>query len=144
LGGIAGGNGVTGRVFLLAEDNRADVLLTQRAFRNLSVPHVLQIVEHGEAAIDYLAGQGAYNDRDRHPFPALLLLDLKMPRKTGFEVMEWLLLQQIPIQLPIVVLSTSNNQIEIDRAYGLGATSYLLKPLTSSTLANILQTTGLL
>lgn len=135
---------MTGRVFLLAEDNRADVLLTQRAFRALGFPHVLQIVDHGEAAIDYLAGQGAYNDRDRHPFPALLLLDLKMPRKTGFEVMEWLQQQQLSIQVPIVVLSTSNNQIEIDRAYGLGATSYLLKPLTSSTLANILQTTGLL
>ncbi|PSB67503.1 two-component system response regulator, partial [filamentous cyanobacterium CCP1] len=102
------------------------------------------IVDHGEAAIDYLAGQGAYDDRDRHPFPALLLLDLKMPRKTGFEVMEWLQQQQLSIQVPIVVLSTSNNQIEIDRAYGLGATSYLLKPLTSSMLANILQTTGLL
>ncbi|PSB21053.1 two-component system response regulator [filamentous cyanobacterium CCP2] len=135
---------MTGRVFLLAEDNRADVLLTQRAFRALGFPHVLQIVDHGEAAIDYLAGQGAYDDRDRHPFPALLLLDLKMPRKTGFEVMEWLQQQQLSIQVPIVVLSTSNNQIEIDRAYGLGATSYLLKPLTSSMLANILQTTGLL
>lgn len=126
------------RVILMAEDSRADVLLAQRAFRNLTFPYKLQMVEHGDAVVEYLTGKGDYHDRDRYPFPNLLLMDLKMPRRSGFEVMEWL--QQHPqLQLPIVVLTTSNNQNEIDRAYKLGAKLYLLKPITFTTLSEIIK-----
>lgn len=125
------------RTILLAEDSRADVLLAQRAVRNLKSPYALHVVEHGDAVIDYLTGQGNFEDRDRYPFPNVLLLDLKMPRKSGFEVMEWLQIHS-QIQIPIVVLTTSNNPSEIDRAYALGAKSYVLKPITNETLQEIL------
>lgn len=125
-------------VILLAEDNRSDILLAQRAFRQVDVPYVLNVVKDGDATIDYLAGQGEYTDRDRYPLPALLLLDLKMPRRSGFEVMEWLQ-QQPHLELPIVILTTSTDPNEQKRAYHLGAKSYFLKPLTFDTLLKALK-----
>ena len=125
-------------VILLAEDNYADVLLAQRAFRQLRLPHVLNVVKDGDATVDYLLGQGDYADRDRYPLPTLLLLDLKMPRRSGFEVMEWLQ-QQPDLGPPIVILTSSNDPNEIQRGYRLGAKSYVLKPLTLDTLINIFQ-----
>lgn len=125
-------------VILLAEDNLGDILLAQRAFRQLNAPYVLNVVKDGDATIDYLAGQGEYADRDRYPLPALLLLDLKMPRRSGFEVMEWL--QQEPdLELPIVILTTSSEPNEEKRAYNLGAKSYFMKPLTLDTLLKALK-----
>lgn len=125
------------RVILLAEDNRGDALLFQRAFRALNLTDGLQMVEHGEAAIDYLAGRGDFGDRDRYPIPAICLLDLKMPRCSGFEVMEWLG-QRPELRLPVVILTTSDNPVEIARAYALGAKSYLIKPVDVKKLAVIL------
>jgi CheY-like chemotaxis protein len=126
-----------GQVNLLAEDNRGDVLLAQRAFRHLSAEHLLYVVEHGDAVIDYLTGVGDYAERDRYPLPNVLLLDLKMPRRSGFEVMEWLQ-QQPDLQIPIVILTTSTSHIEIERAYSLGASFYIVKPITLKTLAETL------
>lgn len=128
-------------IILLAEDNRGDVLLAQRAFRNLKVPHILQVVEHGDAAVDYLAGTGSYADRDRYPLPDLLLLDLNMPCRSGFEVMDWL--NQSLIQVPVVILTTCHSQSEIDHAYQLGAKAYGFKPLTFNTLLQILKSINL-
>jgi CheY-like chemotaxis protein len=125
-------------VILLAEDNRGDTLLVQRAFRQLDAPYVLNVVEHGDAAVDYLAGNGTYADRDRYPLPALLLLDLKMPRRSGFEVMEWLQ-HQSDIELPVVILTSSTDPSEMQRAYQLGAKSYILKPLTLDMLLPLLK-----
>lgn len=125
-------------VILLAEDNYADILLAQRAFRQLNSPYVLNVVKDGDATVDYLSGQGNYADRDRYPLPALLLLDLKMPRRSGFEVMEWLQ-QQPNLGLPVVILTSSNDPNEIQRGYHLGAKSYVLKPLTLDTLLNLLK-----
>lgn len=130
-------------MILLAEDNRGDVLLAQRAFRSLNSTYPIHVVDHGDAVIDYLTGQGEYVDRNRYPLPALLLLDLKMPRKSGFEVMEWLQ-QQPHIQLSVVVLTTSNNESEIERAYSLGVKSYILKPITPTKLLEIIQAMGLM
>lgn len=126
-----------GQVILLAEDNRGDVLLAQRAFRNLSTEYLLYVVEHGDAVIDYLMGVGDYAERDRYPLPNVLLLDLKMPRRSGFEVMEWLQ-QQPDLQIPIVILTTSTSHMEIERAYSLGASFYIVKPITLKTLAETL------
>ena len=125
-------------VILLAEDNRGDTLLVQRAFRQLDAPYVLNVVEHGDAAVDYLAGNGTYADRERYPLPALLLLDLKMPRRSGFEVMEWLQ-HQSDIELPVVILTSSTDPSEMQRAYQLGAKSYILKPLTLDMLLPLLK-----
>ena len=87
----------------------------------------MQVVENGEDAVAYLSGKGRYSDRDTHPAPCLVLLDLSLPRLSGFEVLQWLRKQPDLGLLPVVVLTSSKDQGDIDRAYGLGANSYLLK-----------------
>ena len=114
---------------LLVEDDPNDVLLTQRAFRRANIVNPLQVVQDGEAAVLYLDGQGTYADRDRYPLPVLVLLDLKLPRLSGLEVLEWL--QQHPElkRLLVVVLTSSRENADVNRAYDLGANSYLVKPV---------------
>lgn len=113
---------------LLAEDNADDVLLTQIAFEKARLANPLKVVNNGEEAIAYLRGLGAYGDRERYPFPILLLLDLKMPRLSGFEVLEWLRTQPGLSRLPVAVMTASDDDPFMRRAYALGADSYLVKP----------------
>lgn len=113
---------------LLAEDNADDVLLTQIAFEKARLANPLKVVNNGEDAIAYLKGQDAYADRERYPFPILLLLDLKMPRLSGFEVLEWLRTQPGLSRLPVAVMTASDDDPFMRRAYALGADSYLVKP----------------
>ena len=112
---------------LLAEDDPNDVLLMRHVFNKLNLASLLQVVNDGEQAVDYLQGKGAYENRDRYPLPALLLLDLKMPRKSGFEVIEWIRQQPALKRLPIIVLTSSRETNDINRAYDLGANSYVAK-----------------
>jgi CheY-like chemotaxis protein len=114
---------------LLVEDDANDVLLVQRAFRKLNVVHPIQVVNDGEQATAYLLGEGQFANRDQYPFPVLMLLDLKLPRKAGLEVLAWLRSQTTVIRrLPVVVLTSSKQAVDINRAYDLGANSYLVKP----------------
>ena len=124
---------------LLVEDNPDDVLLLKRAFKKAGLPHSLQIASHGEEAVDYLAGDGRYADRDKHPFPALMLLDLQLPRRSGHEVLEWLRAQDDLRRLPVVVLTSSREPNDINRAYDLGANSYLVKPVSFDALLEMVQ-----
>lgn len=116
-------------VILLVEDDANDVFLMQRACRKAELPNPLQVVGDGDEAVDYLAGQGAYSDRARYPLPVLLLLDLKLPRKGGLEVLGWLRQQPNLKRLPVVVLTSSKEPADVNKAYDLGANSYLVKPL---------------
>jgi CheY-like chemotaxis protein len=118
-----------GQFILLAEDDPNDVLLLERAFRKAGLGERLRVVCDGEQAVDYLAGRGTYADRERFPVPFMLLLDLKMPAIDGFGVLQWLRAQPVLKQLLVVVLTSSNLQADVDRAYGLGANSYLIKPI---------------
>ncbi|MCK4328387.1 response regulator [candidate division WOR-3 bacterium] len=113
---------------LLVEDDPNDVLLIKRAFRKINFSHPLQVVEDGEEAVAYLAGQSLYVDRERYPLPSLILLDIKLPRKSGFEVLDWLRKQPALKRLPVVVVTSSRDSIDINRAYDLYANSYLVKP----------------
>jgi CheY-like chemotaxis protein len=115
---------------LLVEDDSNDVLLLQRAFRRAEIDHELHVVNDGEQAMCYLGGVGDFGDRDKHPLPALMLLDLKMPRRTGLEVLAWLRDQPDASlkKLPVIVLTSSRQSEDIDRAYELGANSYMAKP----------------
>ncbi|MBD2102587.1 response regulator [Leptolyngbya sp. FACHB-261] len=116
------------RTILLVEDDINDVLLIQRAFRKASLT-LPQVVNNGQSALDYLMGAAEYGDRERHPLPVLILLDLKLPRLSGLEVLEWLR-QQTPLRrLPVVVLTSSQENTDLQRAYDLGVNSYLLKPV---------------
>ena len=126
-------------VILLAEDDPNDVLLIQRALQRNHVANPLQVVRDGEQALAYLSGAGAFADRERHPLPVLLLLDLKMPRKSGLEVLEWVRQQPGLKRLPIVVLTSSNQSPDINRAYELGANSYLVKPAGFDSLLELVK-----
>jgi CheY-like chemotaxis protein len=126
-------------VILLAEDDPNDVLLIQRAFQRTLVANPVQVVRDGEEALAYLKGEDPFSDRERHPLPVLLLMDLKMPRKTGLEVLEWVRQQPGLRRLPIIVLTSSNQSPDINRAYELGANSYLVKPAGFDSLLELVK-----
>lgn len=113
---------------LLAKDNEDYALLLQRAIQTANLDANLHIVRDGQEAIDYLAGAEPYSDRTKHPFPKLVLLDLKMPRMDGFEVLSAVRQKLGFTRLPVIVLTHSDNPADIKRAYELGATSYFQKP----------------
>ncbi|HEX2222963.1 MAG TPA: response regulator [Thermoanaerobaculia bacterium] len=117
------------RSILLVEDNPDDALLLQRAFRKLGDESRIRVLNNGENALAYLAGEGDYADRVRFPLPDLMLLDLKLPRRSGFEVLEWLRGQPGLRRLPVVVLTGSREAADVERAADLGANSYLVKPV---------------
>src|SRR6266481_326981 len=117
------------QIILLAEDDSNDVLLIQRAFQKAGLRNTLKTVRDGDQAISYLSGKGIYSDREQYPLPFLLLLDLKMPGTDGFEVLQWLRSEPELKRLLVVVLTSSNLQADVDRAYELGANSYLVKPV---------------
>lgn len=127
---------------LLVEDDPNDILLLQRAFGKAQLTAPLQ-VNDGEEAIAYLAGQGSYADRAQHPLPQLVLLDLKLPRKSGLDVLRWLRQQPVLQRLPVVVLTSSRESSDVNRAYELGANSYLVKPVRSQDLVDMIKTLDL-
>jgi len=124
---------------LLAEDNENDVVMLRRAARQAKFTNPVQVVEDGEEAIAYLLGDRKYADRRRYPLPGLLLLDLKMPRRNGFEVLQWLREQPDFAQLQVIVLSSSDEISDINRAYELGANSFLVKPMFFSEFVGMLE-----
>jgi len=130
---------VRDEVILLAEDDPNDVLLIQRAFQRNHVANPVQVVRDGEEALAYLSGQAPFVDRERHPLPVLMLMDLKMPRKSGLEVLEWVRQQPGLKRLPIIVLTSSNQSPDINRAYELGANSYLVKPAGFDSLLELVK-----
>jgi CheY-like chemotaxis protein len=132
---------MTENCILLIDDDPSDVFLVQRAFAKLGLSSQLLVVNDGEEAIRYLSGEGKYADREQFPIPALILLDLKMPRKSGFEVLAWLRSRPTLRRLPVVVLTSSNQMPDINRAYDVGANSYLVKtanPQAMQELTNII------
>lgn len=124
---------------LLVEDNPDDVALFQRAMRKAALDYSLQVVGDGEAAVAYLSGEAQYADRTRYPLPRLVLLDLKLPRKSGHEVLEWLYAQPDLRRLPVVVLTTSRELSDINRAYNNCANSYLVKPFSFDGLIELVR-----
>ena len=116
-------------IILLAEDDENHVFLVKRAFEQAGLLNPLHVVHDGDEAIAYLDGKGKYADRDAFPLPCLLLLDLKMPNKNGFEVLEWVRTQPKLACMRTIILTTSGATSDINRAYKLGATSFLTKPL---------------
>src|SRR5579862_3736773 len=116
-------------VILLAEDEEDYVLLIRHAFSQASIPNPLHVVWNGQEAISYLKGEGKYSNREEYPLPDLLLLDLKMPRVNGFEVLEWIRKQPGLAPLRVLVLTSSDQIRDVNEAYRLGANSFLVKPM---------------
>jgi len=124
---------------LIVEDNPDDVLLIERAFHQCGIINPLRFVQNGEEAIAYLKGEGRFGDRAENPLPVLILLDLKMPRMDGFEFLTWLRNEPELKKLVVVVLTSSRENPDINRAYELGANSYLVKPVQFEELMRIVR-----
>jgi CheY-like chemotaxis protein len=114
---------------LLVEDDLNDIFLVKRAFKKANLTNPLQIVTDGVEAVQYLIGEGKYADRRAYPMPQLIVMDLKMPRKTGLEVLEWLKKDSSLKRTPVVIVSSSNHAWDVNRAYELGANAYMVKPV---------------
>jgi CheY-like chemotaxis protein len=115
------------KVILVADDDENDVFFLRRAFAKSGLLHTIIHVSDGQKALEYLFGEGIYADRKSNPFPDLVLLDLKMPKTDGFDVLATL--RSLPqLDLPIVVFSTSALMVDIQMAKKLGAVDYMAKP----------------
>jgi len=128
---------------LCVEDDGNDVLLIRRAFRKAALAADLAVVGDGDAAVEYLAGADGFADRTVHPFPMLVLLDLKLPRRSGHEVLGWLRRQPGIGRVPVAVLTSSRQDADVNRAYDLGANSYLVKPVAFADLLDMLRMLGM-
>ena len=120
--------GVNAVPILYVEDEEADVVLLRHVFQKAGILNPLQAVKDGRLAKDYLAGNPPYDDRQQHPLPGLVLLDLNLPYWSGFEVLEWIRQQPRLRRLPVVIFSSSNRPDDIARAYDTGANGFLVKP----------------
>jgi CheY-like chemotaxis protein len=125
------------RPILAAEDEESDRMILEVAFRRAKLSRPLVIVRDGEEAVDYLSGKGHFGDRSAHPLPALVVLDLKMPRMSGFDVLSWLARQPELREIPAVVLSSSADESDMGKAWQLGAREYFVKPHSLDELIKI-------
>ena len=121
------------------DDDANDVILLGHACKKGGLKVKISHVADGDEAMAYLQGKDGFADREQHPLPHLVLLDLKMPRLSGFEVLEWLRKQEHLRWLPVVILSSSNHYVDVKKAYELGANSYLLKPVAFDALVEIMK-----
>ena len=126
-------------LILLAEDHEDDITLVRSALIKAQIPNLLEVVRDGEQAIAYLKGEGQFADRSRYPLPGLMLLDLNMPRKDGFQVLDWIRRQPELRTLRVVVLTGSRDVYDLSRAYRLGAHSFIVKSLDSQTFTELVE-----
>lgn len=130
------------KVILLAEDNPDHAELLKHSFKNHRVPNRIYHVMDGEEALDYLFRRGAYADETLSPRPHLILLDLKMPKVNGIEVLQSIRNAPEYIDVPVVMLSSSDAEPEVELAYGLHVNSYLVKPLDFAQFAQLMDDVG--
>ena len=124
---------------LQVEDDSNDVLLMEHACRQAGVPVDLQAVGDADQALAYLRGVGHFANREQFPLPQLILLDLRLPRRSGLEVLEWMRRNERFRRLPVVVLSSSTHGMDLQRSYDLGANSYLVKPVGFEPLVEVVK-----
>ena len=125
---------------LLIEDDENDVVLIQRALRKGGIDIPIFVVRDGDEALRYFSGSGQDQDTAMNPLPTLVLLDLRLPKKSGLEVLEWLKSHERFALLPVVVFTNSTEGMDVKQAYALGANSYLKKPYTSAATTELLKT----
>lgn len=125
---------------LQVEDSDDDARLLQLVFQKAGVTNEIITLNSGDEAIRYLKGEGAYTDRSQFPVPGVLLLDLKLPGTNGFEVLEWIKREALPIEMLMVAISGYSEIFTVNRAYQLGARSFLTKPIREQDVANLLNT----
>jgi CheY-like chemotaxis protein len=125
---------------LLVEDDANDVYFMKHAVHEAGIANPLQVAQDGQEAMDYLGGLGPFADRQRFPLPSLVLLDLKLPRVMGFEVLKWIRQQPALKSIIVIILTSSEEEPDVDLAYRLGANSYLVKPSRPDKLTKLITT----
>jgi two-component system response regulator len=134
---------MTAKIILLVEDNPSDIGLTRRALAKSHVANELVVAEDGQDALDYLLGGGAYAGRDVTQLPTLVLLDLKLPRVDGLEVLRRIRTETLTRRLPVVILTSSKEEQDLATSYDLGVNSYIRKPVDFEQFAQAIEHLGL-
>jgi two-component system response regulator len=131
------------RLILLVEDNPSDVELTRRAFEKRHISNQLMVAEDGQEALDYLFAEGVHAARDVTDLPTLILLDLKLPKLDGLEVLRRIRADPRTKRLPVVILTSSSEEQDLAASYDLGANSYIRKPVDFAKFAEAIEYLGL-
>lgn len=131
------------RIILLVEDNPNDVELTLRAFEKNKIANEIVVASDGEEALDYLFATGAYADRDPNAWPEVVLLDLKLPKMHGLDLLQRLRADARTKRLPVVILTSSNEEKDLIASYDLGANSFVRKPVDFAQFADASRQLGL-
>lgn len=123
------------KTIMLVEDDPAEVRLIQRAFKKAGIEETVFRLRDGDEAVAYLDGEPPFDNRVSYPFPSIMLLDIKLPRRSGIELLQWVRSRtDVRRRLPIVMLTSSRHAIDVNRAYEAGANSYITKPDSSEEL----------
>jgi len=122
------GSGLDSKLILLIEDNIDDERLTLRALRRNNIMNEVVVACDGQEAVDYLFGTGSFSGRDMSVMPAVVILDLKLPRLSGLEVLKKIRTEPATKRLPVVVLTSSEDHTQVEESYALGANSFIQKP----------------
>lgn len=131
------------KAILLVEDNPSDVALTQRALAKSHIVNEMIVVEDGQEALDYLFASGQYAGRDITDLPSVVLLDLKLPRVMGLDVLRQIRADERTSRLPVVILTTSKEEQDVAQSYDLHANSYIRKPVDFTQFVEAIQRMGL-
>lgn len=126
---------------LLVEDEENDATLVKMAFQRNNLFNPVQWVRDGVEAIAYLNGEGIYADRSQYPFPEVLILDVKMPRMSGLELLSWIREHPAYRVIPTIIMTSSQQEPDIEKAYHLGANTYMIKPSSFEELARMVKLT---
>ena len=126
------------QTILVVDDSQNDLILMREAFKNTKF-NSLQEIHNGQEMIAFLEGAGSYSDRKAFPLPTVVLLDLNMPKKNGFEVLAWVRAHPEFKRLAVIILTASTRDEDVERAYDLGATGYLVKPSNLNTLTTMMR-----
>ena len=134
---------MTSKTILLVEDNPSDIALTRKALEKSRISNTLIVAEDGEEAIDYLFGTGPHAERDLTQQPTLILLDLKLPKIDGLTVLQRIRSDPRTKRIPVVILTTSNEEIDRANGYDLGVNSYIRKPVSFDQFTTAISQLGL-
>jgi len=131
------------KLILLVEDNPDDEILTLRALKKANVANRIEVVRDGAEALDFVFGAGAYAGRDTSDMPQLILLDLKLPKVPGLQVLERIRSDERTKRIPVVILTSSTEEIDIKSGYDLHANSFVSKPVNFQEFSEVVQRLGL-
>jgi len=127
-------------LILVVEDDDSDFFLLERAFRKNKIENPIVRVKDGLEGLHYLQGSGEYTNREQHPFPDVIVLDLKTPRMSGMELLAWIKDHPECRVIPTVIMSSSQQDVDVSKAYELGANTYFVKPSTFEDLVELTRT----